>query len=235
MNDTRIDDLKQRARGISLGLYAADLGALGSAGETARGWGCKLLHFDEMDGTFVPNMIGGPGFVKAAGDAMLRDVHLMINRPSAHVAAYVKAGADIVTVHAEAPDAAEAIAGIRSAAAQENRPVLAALGLMPGTDLEEIADLLALEPDMVLVLALDPRDGTPADISAAVARLGELRQRTAASRPLLGFDGGVTLDSIREIAAAAPDLIVSGSAVLKAHDPKAAFAQTLAAWTDTPG
>jgi len=233
MTHPRTDDLKQRARGISLGLYAADLSALGAAVDTARSWGCTILHFDEMDGSFVPAMIGGPAFVKAAGDSLLRDVHLMIARPSAHVAGYVKAGADMITVHAEAPDAAEAIAGIRSAAAAQNRPVLAGLGLMPGTDLDDIADLLAFEPDMLLVLSLDPRDGTPADISAATARLGDLRQRCAASRPVLAFDGGVTLDSIGEIAAASPDLIVSGSAVFKADDPKAAFARMQAAQTET--
>lgn len=229
------DALKHRARGISLGLYAADLGALGAAAQTARGWGCTTLHFDEMDGCFVPAMIGGSAFVKAAGSDLLRDVHLMVSRPSAHVGRYVKAGADIITVHAEAPDAPEAIAAIRAAAAAENRPVLAGLGVMPGTDLDEIAPLLALEPDLLLVLSLDPRDGTPADIPAATARLELLRERTASTRPVLAFDGGVTLDSIAEIAAAGPDLIVSGSAVFKADDPKTAFATMRTALTDTPG
>lgn len=233
------DDLKRRVRGISLGLYAANLAALGAAADTARGWGCEIVHFDEMDGNFVPAMVGGPGFVKAAGDSLLRDVHLMIARPSAHVAAYVEAGADIVTIHAEAPDAAEAIAGIRRAAAARNRPVLAGLGVMPGTDLDGVADLLALAPDLIAVLSLDPRDGTPADIAAAKARLRDLRQRTAATRPVMAFDGGVTPDTIAEIAAAAPDLIVSGSAVFKADDPQSAFAAMQAArkaaQTDTSG
>lgn len=235
MNDIQIDNLKQRARGISLGLYATDLGNLSAAAQKARDWGCGIAHFDEMDGNFVPAMIGGPGFVKASGQGLLRDVHLMIARPSSQVAGYVKAGADMITVHAEAPDASEAIAGIRSAARQAGRPVLAGLGLMPGTDPDDIGDLLALEPDLILVLALDPRDGSPADIPAACARLAGLRHRTAATRPVLAFDGGVTLASIREIAACAPDLIVSGSAVLKADNPEAVFADMQAAWKNTRG
>jgi len=229
-SDMTLTDLKSRARGISLGLYAADLGHLGDAAGRARGWGCDILHFDEMDGEFVPAMIGGPGVVRAVGGDMLRDVHLMIAHPARHVAAYVQAGADIITVHAEAPDAADAIAGIRAAADRAGRPVLAGLALMPGTDPDAIGALLALAPDMFLVLSLDPRDGRPADIPAACARLRDVRDRTRATRPVLAFDGGVTLNSINEIAACAPDIIVSGSAVMKADDPMNAFGQMQKAW-----
>ncbi len=213
------NSLKTRARGISLGLYAADLAHLADAAQMAVGWGCDILHFDVMDGVFVPAMTAGPGFVQALDRGALRDVHLMVEAPARHVQSYVNAGADIVTVHAEARDAGAALGLIRSAA----RPVLAGLALMPSTTLEAAEPLLALNPDMILVLSLDPRDGAKPDIPAACARLETLRARFGANGPLLAFDGGVTLDSIARIAACRPDIIVSGSAVFKAKDPAAAF------------
>ncbi len=212
-----IDDLKSRAKGISLGLFAADLGNLRRAAQNVAEWDCDILHFDIMDGVFVPQMIGGPGFVAAMDLGLLRDVHLMVQDPAAHVESYIKAGADMITVHAESDNAAEAIKIIQAS----ERPVMAGLALMPGTTLDDAAPLLALNPDMILVLSLDPR-GTPADITAACARLTALRE--IAPDAMLAFDGGVTLDSIAEIAACAPDMVVSGSAVLGAKKPKRAFA-----------
>lgn len=212
-----ITDLKSRAKGISLGLFAADPGNLRRTAQNVAEWGCHILHFDIMDGVFVPQMIGGPSFVEAMGPGLLRDVHLMVRNPAAHVESYIKAGADMITVHAESENAAEAIKIIQAS----ERPVLAGLALMPGTTLDDAAPLLALVPDMILVLSLDPR-GTPADITAACARLTGLRK--IAPDAVLAFDGGVTLDSIAEIAACAPDMVVSGSAVLGAEKPEAAFA-----------
>ncbi len=217
-----MEDLKQRARGISLGIYAADLGALRKAATEFAEWGAGILHFDVMDGVFVPGMTAGPGFVKALDVGLLRDVHLMVENPARHVASYVKAGADIVTVHAEAADAAQALNAIRTAAEESGRPVLAGLGLMPQTPLSEIRALLDMQPDLVLVLSLDPRRKDPPDIATACARVQELRT-ICGHKPVIAFDGGVTLDSIREIRACNPEMIVSGSAVLGANNPQRAF------------
>jgi len=221
-----INDLKSRAKGISLGLFAADLGNLRRAAQNVAEWDCNILHFDIMDGVFVPQMIGGPGFVAAMDLGLLRDVHLMVQDPAAHVESYIKAGADMITVHAESDNATEAIKIIQAS----ERPVMAGLALMPGTTLDDAAPLLALNPDMILVLSLDPR-GTPADITAACARLAALRE--IAPDAMLAFDGGVTLDSIAEIAACAPDMVVSGSAVLGAKKPKRAFAAMVKALETT--
>jgi len=211
-----INDLKSRCKGISLGLFAADLGNLRRAAQNVAEWGCKTLHFDVMDGVFVPQMVGGPGFVAAMDVDMLRDVHLMVQKPADHIENYLKAGADMITVHAESDGAAEAIAAVKAA----KGTVLAGLALMPGTTLEDAAPLLALNPDMILVLSLDPR-GTPPDITAACARLTELR--SLAPDAVLAFDGGVTKETITEIATCAPDMVVSGSAVLGAKKPKRAY------------
>jgi len=223
MTKTTKDALRARARGLSLGVFAADLGDLRAAARDAVGWGGAALHFDIMDGVFVPAMIGGPGFVQALDEGALRDVHLLLANPARHVAAYVAAGADIITVHAEAAGAAEALVAINAAARAAGRPVLAGLALMPGTADEAVRPLLDLQPDLLLVLALDPRTGTPPDITAAGARLSALRRLCAGFAPLMAFDGGVTLDSIDEIHACRPDMIVSGSAVFRARDPQSAF------------
>jgi len=215
-----VQSLKAKAHGISLGLFAADPGNLRASAKMAAGWGCVILHFDVMDGVFVPGMTAGPGFVGATDVGLLRDVHLMVEHPERHVSSYVKAGADIITVHAEADGASEAIAAIRAAANTANRPVLAGLGLMPGTP---VSDVLNMKPDLILVLSLDPRTKSPPDIKTACARVADLRAMYGPQGPVLAFDGGVTLDSIGEIAACQPDMIVSGSAVLGAPDPQAAY------------
>jgi len=215
-----MNSLKSRARGISLGLYAADLGDLRGAARKAADWGCGILHYDVMDGVFVPGMTAGPGVVAATDIGLLRDVHLMVQDPGAHVGSYIKSGADMICVHAESDNAGAAIAAIKAA----DRPVLAGLALMPGTTLDVAGPLLDLNPDMILVLSLDPRTKTPPDITAACARLRDLRARFGPDGPVLAFDGGVTMDSLDEIANCAPDMIVSGSAVFGAPDPKTAFA-----------
>ncbi len=233
--DEALKRLRQRVRGISLGLFAADLGQLRAAAEQVAAWGGDIVHFDIMDGVFVPQMTGGPGFVRAIGmpssgegagaQGPLRDCHLMIRDPLSHVASYVNAGADIITVHAESENAGRALDAIRDAARKAARPVLAGLSLMPGTSLQQAEPLLALNPDLILVLSLDPRDGAAPDIPAACARLEELRARRKDAEQLLAFDGGVTLDSMPRIAACKPDMVVSGSAVFKADDPSAAYAE----------
>lgn len=215
------NDLKSKISGISIGLFAADLGNLRRSAQNIAEWGCKSLHFDVMDGVFVPQMLGGAGFVSAMDVGMLRDVHLMVQNPADHVGHYIKAGADMITVQAESDTAAVAIERIQSS----ERTVLAGLALMPGTTLEQAKPLLALAPDMITVLTFDPRGNIPIDITSACARITELR--SLAPEAVLVFDGGVTQDSIAEIAACAPDMVVSGSAILTAKKPKRAYAAML--------
>ena len=219
--------LRQRARGISLGLYAGDLAALGETARTAMEWGADILHFDEMDGNFVPPFLGGAPLVAATRKVVpgaFLDVHLMHARPAALVGAYLKAGADLITVHAEAEGAGDALSAIAAA----ERPVLAGLALAPGTTPDPA---LIAQADMVLVLSLDPRDMSKPDITAACKRLERLRATTKGQQaPLFALDGGVTLDVIDEIAAARPDMIVSGSAVMKNDNPHAAFEQMRRSW-----
>ncbi len=224
------DRLKQQCRGISAGIFAAPLAALGASVAALARWEAGLVHFDVMDGVFVPQMTGGPGFVAALDAGLLRDVHLMVADPAAQVDAFADAGADIITVHAEAATAGQALATIRTAEARLGRPILSGLAVMPGTPLDDLAPLLAAGPDLLLVLALDPRNKVPADLDAAGARLARLREMTAASAPILAIDGGVTAKTIATAAACRPDIVVSGSAIFAAAAPEAAFRQLAEAW-----
>lgn len=223
MTQEALISLKKRCRGISLGIFAGDFGDFRGNMQSAAEWGCNVLHFDVMDGVFVPQMTGGPGFVNALKGEMILDVHLMVQRPAEHVASYVDAGADIVTIHAESEEPIIALKAIRAAADKASRPVVAGISIMPGTAVEDIQVLLDLKPDLILVLALDPRSSDPADVTNACARLHKIKALTADFEPILAFDGGVTLDTIAEIASSSAQLVVSGSAVLKAANPSKAF------------
>jgi ribulose-phosphate 3-epimerase len=230
VSDAATQSLRRRCRGVSVGVFAADAGKLTEAAVAAASWGGALLHFDVMDGVFVPTITGGPLFVKALATDMARDVHLMVDRPSRHVSAFADAGADVITVHAEASDAADALKAVRSASNRLRRPILAGLALMPDTSVESAAPLLALEPDLILVLSLDPRSGTAPDIARACAKLDNLAKQTAAWAPWLAFDGGVTAATIGAVSRSRPDIVVSGSAIFAAPDPAQAFRLLTAAW-----
>lgn len=231
--------LRARCHGLSAGIFAANAADLGASVAGLAGWGGDLLHFDVMDGVFVPQITAGPAFVAALGAGMLRDVHLMVASPLRHVAAFARAGADLISVQAEAPDAAEALVALRQAEAGLARPILAGLAVMPGTPLESLGPLLALQPDLILVLAVDPRNSAPADLDLANQRLRLLREMTKDFAPLLAIDGGVTTKTIALAAATGPDVIVSGSAIFGATDPSAAFAALAEGWaqgqTKRPG
>lgn len=223
MTDIDTQSLKDRCRGISLGIFAGDPGHLRGNAVDAAQWGCGILHFDVMDGVFVPQISGGPAFVKALAGDMIMDVHLMVRRQKEQVAGFASAGADIITIHAESDDPAGALQEIRAEARKAGRPILAGLCLLPATAIDDIQPLLDPKPDLVLVAALDPRTGDPADVGSACRRVVDLRQRFGPDGPLIAFDGGVTADTIATIAEAAPDLVVSGSAIMRAADPASAF------------
>ncbi len=230
--DTARQALRRRARGISAGLFAAPLDRLGETVAAMAAWPAGIVHFDIMDGVFVPQITGGPGFVAALGSGLLRDVHLMVADPAAHVDSFADAGADLISVHAEAPGAAAALAAVRAASERLGRPVLAGLAVMPSTPLDDLAPLLDPLPDCITLLALDPRDGSPADLDRAGDRLDALRARLAPARPLFAIDGGVTGASIAAAVRSGPDMVVSGSAIFRAEDPGAAFGALARVWAD---
>ena len=182
-----------------------------------RGAGADWLHFDVMDGRFVPNISVGPLGVEAARRAapdMVLDVHLMIADPDRYIDAFADAGADILTVHVEAPRHIH-----RTLQRIRGRGLGVGLTLNPGTPLSAVEGLLP-EVDMVLVMSVNPGFGGQKFIPASLERIRRLREmiETGGLSALIEVDGGVTPDNAAEIRAAGAEVLVAGSAVFGAKD-----------------
>ena len=175
--------------------------------------GAQILHLDIMDGHLVPNISFGVPVVKAVRrvTSLPLDVHLMISEPARYVAAFRKAGADMLTIHIEAvPDPRELLEEIRASGA------VAGLSLNPPTPLQTLEDYLPY-CDLVLVMSVMAGFGGQEFNPVALEKLRRLRQ-LGGQDLLLSVDGGVNRHTIGSCAAAGADLLVAGSAVFSEED-----------------
>ena len=143
---------------ISVGILSADLMHLSSELALLEGTDVKAVHFDVMDGRFVPMMTTGPVFIKAVKTSLLKDVHLMIQDPQVSVKDSVQAGADIITVHVESCKDIRPL--LRELGTMENkndpdRGLIRGVALNPGTPLKVLEPLLD-DIEMIVVLGVDP-------------------------------------------------------------------------------
>jgi ribulose-phosphate 3-epimerase len=175
--------------------------------------GAQILHLDIMDGHLVPNISFGVPVVKAVRrvTSLTLDVHLMLCEPARYVAAFRKAGADMLTIHIEAvPDPRELLEEIRNSGA------VAGLSLNPPTSLQTLEDYLPY-CDLVLVMSVMAGFGGQEFNPVALEKLRRLRQ-LGGQDLLLSVDGGVNRHTIGPCAAAGADLLVAGSAVFSEED-----------------
>jgi ribulose-phosphate 3-epimerase len=217
MPDTARAILKAAAPTLSVGILTADLLSLGSELRVLEQAGIAVVHFDVMDGVFVPILTFGSPVIRAARTPLLKDAHLMIDEPVTKVADYVAAGADIVTVHVEASRHVHRVLqqlGQMKNVNDPERGIVRGVALNPGTPVEAIEPLLD-ELDLVVLLAVNPGWGGQRFIPATVHRMAHARKiAAAASRDILiAIDGGITIENVAEVARAGADLIVTGSAV----------------------
>ena len=211
---------------IAPSLLSADFARLPEAlavVDPARDW----VHCDVMDNHFVPNLTFGPLIVAAArrlSPAFL-DVHLMIERPESLLARFREAGADLVTVHAEAcADPAATLAAVRASGARGG------LSLRPGTPLAAVEPWLD-RVDLLLVMTVEPGFGGQsfmADMLEKVRAAREWRERHGA-RFLIEVDGGIGPATAPRARAAGADVFVAGHAIYGQDDPAAALAALRAA------
>jgi ribulose-phosphate 3-epimerase len=204
---------------IAPSILSADFAALGEDIARVEAAGADLLHVDVMDGRFVPNLTIGPVVVEAVRKRtrLPLDVHLMIVEPDRYVGDFVSAGADLVTVHAEAcTHLQRVLAQIREAGAR------AGVALNPATP-PAVIDYVLDDLDLVLVMSVNPGFGGQRFIPSALPKLRETR-RNLADRPVdLSIDGGVKADNARTIADHGADILVAGSAIFGAPDPGSAL------------
>jgi ribulose-phosphate 3-epimerase len=205
---------------IAPSLLSADFARL--AEESQRVADADWLHFDVMDGHFVPNLTFGLPVMQAvqAVSPVPLDCHLMIENPERWAPGYAEAGARNVTIHAEACADPRAVArDIRAAGA------LAGLALKPGTALEGYLDVLA-DFDTLLVMSVEPGFGGQSFIPDVLSKVRAARKLvdTGHLTLLVEIDGGINADTIEQAAAAGVDMFVAGSAVYGADDPAKAIA-----------
>jgi ribulose-phosphate 3-epimerase len=205
---------------VAPSILSADFARLGAQLDEVMAAGARVIHFDVMDGHFVPPITIGPLVLSAIADQVhdaggAVDVHLMIEAPERQIAEFANAGADSITFHEEAtPHAHRTLTAVRELGC------LAGVAINPGTPVEAVQELRGLA-DIVLCMSVNPGWGGQSFIETSPDKVERLVPLVGKAR--IEVDGGVDVDTAGPLAAAGASLFVAGSAVFGTDDPAAAY------------
>ena len=199
---------------LAASVLAADVLRLGEAASLVPATGCDYLHFDIMDGVFVPNISFGPHMLEGLRREVntVYDTHLMLYDPLPYIDVFAAKGSDMITVHIESEHFEESLRRIRE------------LGIGAGASLKPATPAEAMKPyfdrvDTILVMTVEPGFGGQSLMEEQIRKIAELRE--------LGFDGeievdgGITLENAERLVNAGADTLVMGTAFFTAVDPQA--------------
>ncbi len=199
---------------IAPSILSADFGHLHNEISALDKAGADMIHIDVMDGHYVPNLTFGPGLVRQIRPytSLPFDVHLMVDNPEAAVGWFISAGADIVTVHAEACKHLDAVLN-----SIRERGCKAGVSLNPSTP-ETVLEYVLDKVDLILVMTVNPGFGGQVFLPEQLKKISRLKSMIGNRNIQIEVDGGINALTAAECSAAGADILVAGTAVFASRD-----------------